>query len=111
MDVFHDLLAAFDITPEEAERLDSPLGDYRPQGTTIPPEEVYVELSANGLSVEIPNAEFCERLHRVLREKYGFSEEQLTWFTMLPRSRRRRHAKGSQRPPQQTMAAAVLWRR
>jgi pyrroloquinoline quinone (PQQ) biosynthesis protein C len=82
MDVFHDLLAAFDITPEDAEQLDSPLGNYRPQGSAIPPEDYYVELSAYGLSVEVPNAEFCGRMHHALAEHYGFTEEQLAWFTM-----------------------------
>jgi hypothetical protein len=77
MDVFHDLLAAFDITPEDAEQLDSPLGNYRPQGSAIPPDDFYVELSAYGLSVEVPNAEFCGRMHHALAEHYGFTEEQL----------------------------------
>ncbi len=82
MDVFEDLLEVFDITPAEAAKLKSPMGDHLPQGRPIPPEEFYIDLSAYGFSVEIPNAEFCERIAKALREHYGFSEHHVRWFTM-----------------------------
>jgi len=81
MEVFQDLLAAFDITPAEAEGIDSPM-DYRPQGSPIAPEDFYVELSAYGLSVELPNAEFCARMQRALAQHFGFAQKQLTWFAI-----------------------------
>ena len=82
MDVFEDFLSAFEITPEQAATLTSPMGEHLPQGHAIPPEEFYIDLSAYGFSVEIPNAEFCERIAKALRENYGFSEEHVRWFTM-----------------------------
>ncbi len=44
--------------------------------------EAHAELSAYGLSVESPNAEYCTRMFHALRDGYGFSEEELTWFSM-----------------------------
>ncbi len=82
MDVFEDLLEAFDISPEEAAKIESPLGDHVPQGHAIPPETFYVDLSAYGFSVEVPNAEFCDRMAKALRENYGLSEHNVRWFTM-----------------------------
>jgi len=82
MDVFFDFLAAFDVTPDKARRLSSPVGDYQPQGRAIAADDYYVELAAYGLSVETPNAEFCERIFRALRDNYGFSDLELTWFSM-----------------------------
>ncbi len=82
MDVFEDFLEAFEISVEEAATLTSPMGDHLPQGHAIPPEEFYIDLSAYGFSVEIPNAEFCERLAKALREHYGFSDDHVRWFTM-----------------------------
>jgi hypothetical protein len=82
MDVFFDFLAAFGVTPEEARHLTSPVGDYQPQGRAIAPEDYYVELATYGLSVETPNAEFCERTFAALRDNYGFAESELTWFSM-----------------------------
>jgi pyrroloquinoline quinone (PQQ) biosynthesis protein C len=82
MDVFFDFLAAFGVTPEQARQLTSPVGDYQPQGRAIAADDYYVELAAYGLSVETPNAEFCERIFVALRENYGFAESELTWFSM-----------------------------
>jgi len=82
MDVFADFLAAFDITLEEARRLPSPLGDLPVGGRTIAPEDFYIELAAYGFSVEAPNARFCERVLRALKTNYGFTDDQLTWFSM-----------------------------
>lgn len=82
MDVFADFLAAFDITLEQARRIPSPLGDLPIGGRTIPPEDFYIELAAYGLSVEAPNARFCERILRALETTYGFTGGQLTWFSM-----------------------------
>lgn len=82
MDVFADFLAAFDITLEEARRLPSPLGDLPTGGRTIAPEDFYIELAAYGFSVEAPNARFCDRILRALKANYGFTDEQLTWFSM-----------------------------
>jgi pyrroloquinoline quinone (PQQ) biosynthesis protein C len=82
MDVFADFLAAFDITLEQARRLPSPLGDLPTGGQTIAPEDFYIELAAYGLSVEAPNARFCERIVQALKADYGFTDDQLTWFSM-----------------------------
>src|SRR5262245_33772159 len=82
MDVFADFLAAFDITLEEARELPSPLGDLPTGGRTIAPEDFFIELAAYGFSVEAPNARFCERILRALKNNYGFTDEQLTWFSM-----------------------------
>ena len=82
MDVFADFLAAFDITLEQARRIPSPLGDLPTGGRTIPPEDFYIELAAYGLSVEAPNARFCQRILRALKTNYGFTDGQLTWFSM-----------------------------
>ena len=82
MDVFADFLAAFDITLEQARRIPSPLGDLPTGGRTIPPDDFYIELAAYGLSVEAPNARFCERILRALKTNYGFTDSQLTWFSM-----------------------------
>ena len=82
MDVFFDFLAAFGITPEEAGALRSPGGEHVPQGRAIPADDFYVELASYGLSVETPNAEFCERIFAALRDRYGFAEHELTWFSM-----------------------------
>src|SRR5215467_13757326 len=77
MDVFADFLAAFDITLDEARRLPSPLGDLPVGGRTIAPDDFYIELAAYGLSVEAPNARFCERILPALKNNYGFTGEQL----------------------------------
>jgi len=81
MDVFQDLLDAFGITPEMSARLESP-APHQPRATPIAPEDFYVDLSAYGFSVEVPNAEFCKRVHRALKENYGFTEKELLWFSM-----------------------------
>ena len=82
MDVFFDFLAAFGITPEEAATLTPPFGEMRPQGRVIAPDDFYVELATYGLSVEVPNAEYCVRIAKALKENYGFNDADLTWFTM-----------------------------
>jgi len=82
MDVFQFLLSAFGITREEALRIPSPFGDYMPQGSSIPPDRFYVELAAYGFSVEIPNAEWWARMAAALRSSYGFSDQEVRWFTM-----------------------------
>jgi len=82
MDVFFDLLAAFGIDATEAASLTSPLGDYVAQGRAIAAEDYYVELAAYGLSIEAPNAEFCQRIFDALRSNYDFTPQQLTWFSM-----------------------------
>ena len=82
MDVFADFLAAFDITLEQARRLPSPLGDLPVGGRTIAPDDFYIELAAYGLSVEAPNARFCERVLPALKTNYGFTDDRLTWFSM-----------------------------
>jgi len=82
MDVFFDFLAAFGVSAEEARRLTSPVGDIPPQGRAIAADDFYVELATYGLSVETPNAEFCDRIWRALRDNYGFHERELTWFSM-----------------------------
>jgi pyrroloquinoline quinone (PQQ) biosynthesis protein C len=82
MDVFADLLAAFRVTPQQAAAVDVPTGGSQPQGRPIPPDEFFVELAAYGFSVEAPNAEFCTRLARALRDRYQFDDAELTWFTM-----------------------------
>jgi pyrroloquinoline-quinone synthase len=82
MDVFADFLSAFDLTPDQISERPTPFGEFRPFGRAIPPDEFYVELAAYGFSVESPNAEFCERICRALKENYDFSDEQLTWFSM-----------------------------
>jgi pyrroloquinoline quinone (PQQ) biosynthesis protein C len=81
--VFYDLLAACGVSREEADAAMSPVGPpYPPQGRRIEPKDYFVELSAYGLNVEVPNAEFCVRIARALRDHYGFSDDALTWFTM-----------------------------
>jgi pyrroloquinoline quinone (PQQ) biosynthesis protein C len=82
MDVFQFLLDEFGITREQAKRIPSPHGDHMPQGSPIPPEDYYVALATYGFSVEIPNAEWSERMARALRENYGFSDRSVRWFTM-----------------------------
>jgi pyrroloquinoline quinone (PQQ) biosynthesis protein C len=82
MDVFFDFLAAFGVSADEARRLTSPVGDIPPQGRAIPADDFYVELATYGLSVETPNAEFCERILRALRDGYGFAASELSWFSM-----------------------------
>ena len=79
---FFDFLAAFGVSADEARRLTSPIGDIPPQGRAIPADDFYVELATYGLSVETPNAEFCDRIRRALRDNYGFREDELTWFSM-----------------------------
>jgi len=82
MDVFFDFLAAFGVDADEARRLTSPAGDLPPQGRAIAADDFYVELATYGLSVETPNAEFCDRLCRALRDHYEFRDDELTWFSM-----------------------------
>ena len=82
MDVFFDFLGAFGITAEEAATLKSPGGEHIPQGRAISSEDYYVELATYGLSVETPNAEFCQRIFAALRDNYGFTASELTWFSM-----------------------------
>ncbi len=82
MDVFFDFLAAFGVDEGEARRLTSPVGDIAPQGRAIPADDYYVELATYGLSVETPNAEFCERILRALRDRDGFAASELSWFSM-----------------------------
>jgi pyrroloquinoline-quinone synthase len=82
MDVFQSLLAAFGISREEALSLESPHGRTGPMGRRIPPDEYYIELAAYGYSVEVPNQQFCERIHTALQEYYGFSDDELRWFSM-----------------------------
>jgi pyrroloquinoline quinone (PQQ) biosynthesis protein C len=82
MDVFFDLLAAFGIDEAEAASLTSPLGDYVAQGRPIAADDFYVELAAYGLSIEAPNAEFCQRIFDALSTNYDFTPQQLTWFSM-----------------------------
>jgi pyrroloquinoline-quinone synthase len=82
MDVFYDLLAAFGITPADANALPAPQGEHRPQGRFIAEEDFFVELSAYGFTVEAPNAEFCTRISAALRDRYGFTDGELTWFSM-----------------------------
>jgi pyrroloquinoline quinone (PQQ) biosynthesis protein C len=83
MDVFVNLLAAFGIDEPEAASLRSPLGDYVAQGRAIAADDFYVELTAYGLSIEAPNADFCQRIFDALRTHYDFTPQQLTWFSML----------------------------
>ena len=82
MDVFCDFLAAVGISPTDAAALESPLGETQPAGRAIQPDDFYIELAAYGFSVEVPNAEFCQRMHDALRGIYGFSSEELRWFSM-----------------------------
>jgi len=82
MDVFFDFLAAFGVSPDEARHLTSPVGDIPPQGRAIAADDFYVEFATYGLSVESPNAEFCDRIWRALRDNYGFREPELAWFSM-----------------------------
>jgi pyrroloquinoline-quinone synthase len=82
MDVFFDFLAAFGITPEEASKLEMPGGNQVPQGRAIPADEFYTELAVYGLSVEVPNAEYCIRIAKAFKENYGFTDADVTWFTM-----------------------------
>jgi pyrroloquinoline quinone (PQQ) biosynthesis protein C len=82
-EVFYDFLAACGVTRAEADAAPSPAGPpYTPQGRRIAPEDYFVELSAYGLNVEVPNAEFCVRIGRALRDQYDFDDGALTWFTM-----------------------------
>jgi hypothetical protein len=81
--VFYDFLSGCGVGPEEADAATSPAGPpYPPQGRRIDPEDYFVELSAYGLNVEVPNAEFCVRIANALRTNYGFDDGALTWFTM-----------------------------
>ncbi|OBH62487.1 iron-containing redox enzyme family protein [Mycobacterium sp. E2479] len=82
MDVFLDFLQAFDVNPQQASELSAPVGQETPQGRVIAPEDFYVELTAYGLSVEVPNAEYCQRIYQALKKNYGFSDHELTWFSM-----------------------------
>ncbi len=82
MDVFQLLLDAFGITKEEAKKLTTPHGDHMPKGSLIPEEDFYVALATYGFSVEIPNAEWSARMARALKENYGFSDQEVRWFTM-----------------------------
>jgi pyrroloquinoline quinone (PQQ) biosynthesis protein C len=82
MDVFFDFLAAFGIREAEAAALTSPIAEYLSQGRAIPLDDYYVELASYGLSVEAPNAEWSARMHRALRDHYGFSEDETRWFSM-----------------------------
>jgi pyrroloquinoline quinone (PQQ) biosynthesis protein C len=85
-DVFYDFLAGCGVSPEEADAVTSPVGPpYPPQGRRIEPEDYFVELSAYGLNVEVPNAAFCVRIANALRTNYGFDDAALTWFTMHAR--------------------------
>jgi pyrroloquinoline quinone (PQQ) biosynthesis protein C len=81
-EVFYDFLAGCGISAEEADAATSPVGAPGPQGRRIEPEDYFVELSAYGLNVEVPNAEFCVRIANALRDNYGFDDSSLTWFTM-----------------------------
>lgn len=82
MDVFHDLLAAFGVTMEEALALEPPFGRGAAVGRPIPPEQYYIDLAAYGYSVEVPNQAFCVRIHEALSTNYGFSDDELRWFSM-----------------------------
>ena len=55
---------------------------YRFGGRTIAPHDFYIELAADGLSVEAPNGRLCERILPALKTNYGFTDDQLTWFSM-----------------------------
>jgi len=82
-DVFYDFLSACGVSREEADATPSPVGPpYPPQGRRIEPDDYFVELSAYGLNVEVPNAEFCIRIGNALRDHYGYDDSALTWFTM-----------------------------
>jgi hypothetical protein len=78
MDVFCDLLAAFGLSRDDADRISLPFDRPTAHGREIASEDFFIELSAYGLSVEAPNAEFCARLHAALLNRYGFSETELT---------------------------------
>lgn len=82
MDVFQFLLDGLGVSKEEAERFPNPHGADVSHSHVIPQEEYYAALSAYGFSVEIPNAEFCERAAKALRDNYGFSSKEVRWFTM-----------------------------
>jgi pyrroloquinoline quinone (PQQ) biosynthesis protein C len=82
MDVFEDLLAAFGIAARDARALASPFGTQAPEGSAISSDDFYVQLTAYGLAVESPNAEFCAKMHRALNDRYEFTPSQLTWFSM-----------------------------
>jgi len=82
MEVFADFLAAFGLEREGIELLSLPFDRPQVQGHAIARDDFFIELSAYGLSVELPNAEFCERLHAALSDRYGFSAHELTWFSM-----------------------------
>jgi pyrroloquinoline quinone (PQQ) biosynthesis protein C len=82
-DVFYDFLSACGVSRDQADTTVSPVGPpYPPQGRHIEPEDYFVELSAYGLNVEVPNAEFCRRIGNALRRHYGFDDAALTWFSM-----------------------------
>ena len=83
MDVFHSLLAAFGISQEEALALEPPYGRTAGgMGRKIEPEDYYIELAAYGYSVEVPNQAFCVRIHDALKKNYGFTDDDLRWFSM-----------------------------
>lgn len=82
MDVFQSLLDAFGITEQEALALEPPFGRSAAAGRAIPPEDYYIELAAYGYSVEVPNQAFCVRIHEALQSNYGFSDDELRWFSM-----------------------------
>lgn len=82
MDVFFDMLAAFDISEEEAAILTSPVSNDDPKGRKIAAEDFWVELIVYGFTVEIPNSEFSGRVYQALRDNYDFTEGQLRWFSM-----------------------------
>jgi pyrroloquinoline quinone (PQQ) biosynthesis protein C len=82
MDVFFDFLDAFGISREDVDTISLPFDRPTAQGRAIGADEYFIELSAYGLSVEAPNAEFCQRLRAALSEQYGFDETALMWFSM-----------------------------
>jgi pyrroloquinoline quinone (PQQ) biosynthesis protein C len=70
------------ITSEEALALEPPYPMTATFGHPIPEDEYYIELAAYGYSVEVPNQAFCVRIHDALKSNYGFSDDELRWFSM-----------------------------
>jgi hypothetical protein len=57
MDMFVDLLAAFDLTAAQTRELVSPFGDFQPQGHAIPSEQFFVELACEAQRTLLLRAE------------------------------------------------------
>jgi len=82
MDVFCEFLAAFGLTSTQTEALQSTVDANEARGRAISPADFYIELAAYGLSVEVPNAEFCQRVFDALYRTNRFAVDELRWFSM-----------------------------